>query len=1371
MSIIRNNIEKTNKHSILSLSESEQNWIIGITSNHFGINQRITNLLKEFSHTPYRQETVSENIREIALNDLWFYKSIPEANRAIIFIISLFKSLLNKGLDYQNKKRFLSTLLEFIRELYDEGVEKIDYRSISNELIILLKESIYNDKELRIYASSFFKKIPIKIFHDNINFNTLQNLKKETLRENLNLWQDNLHFKKWCMAKDNNFFKKYNNSISRISEAEKQLINKTKQGLAKARTWQELSNVNNFEDFINTLDVIKEMNSPGLEKINFISYLLEMPEIIGFRGPLLKELAYSFKEFPLETLKKIDINLLLNNLFPIFNQIKQKNMEKIISVLLSLGKKIYQTESKINIDIFNQHLIDFGFIFPGEAKINQDWQVEINKNHINMIRLWFELIKCSPQNSTKLIKALIINLKIGGIFVRDNDLFQRDISQLLASDIKPNYFLIKHLVSLFPVYYNDIGAEGEIREITTEIDKLSYSSDSLVHFLRKQIHSESNNSQIELTKKIFYFWYDGHAVNLKKLLPEDVQNKLKTHGKWFDPVHQIVNILCNKMSIGPEILLEKPINEIRANIEKISITDRVNIKRVLYIIELFQLLKHKYSLGFKYVINDLKKLKFFPEKEIKHLENNINSKRYAVSIKKIYIMLIQLKKIVLAKEKTEADENIYYKRHIASGIPSMYGRYSEKKFEAMGLILRLEKMVNYLINKYINQRNLNYMTIDGFHNAAKILKLFKEGLSIDDISNENFNSNLEMLNYSFKTTTFSMAQFVNIFYFLTLNIKEIIDSNYILPFSTPLKMIIQQQIKENDIIKSESQIEHVIYKKSEEFYRNTIVSSFLIQDLDNYVSRILATLRNMMDKLKLDVIRMLLNYNPKLLITSFHQKNPKVDNQIFLGAKAYYLKKLYSYKFPVPHGFILTTEWFRERTAIVQFPEMYNVILEMIEDKIGELEKITKKQFGNPDNPLLLAVRSGTVIPMPGAMDSILNIGMNDKITERLSKNREYGWAAWDSYRRLLQQWGMAHGIIRDEFDRIILNFKNLYKVKEKKFFSEEQMKSIAFSYKNLLLKNRIKLEEDPFKQLIQAIIFVFQSWYNDRAKLFRKKLQIAEKWGTAAIIQEMVLGNISDESGTGVIFTKIPFENSSEVAIYGDFTQRSQGEDIVSGLVYALPVSEFQNRKFPHLKGNSLEEQFPEIYQELLRLARELVYQRGYEHQEIEFTFKSRNKEDLYILQTRQYSIKDKEKTPVFKDPSINKNLVGTGIGIGKGAINGIAAFDMEDLKMLAKKYPDKNKILIRPDTVPDDIEMIFECDGLLTARGGVASHAAVTAAQLGKICVVNCKQLIVFEGEGRCIINDSRFKTGDEIAIDSNLGNIYKGNHPIAMEKINYF
>jgi pyruvate,orthophosphate dikinase len=1348
---------------------AEHRWFLELSSSFFGIHRRTINFLNEFYRFIPNLKLLNEQLREIALNDIWFYKSHQEAGKALKIIVNLFKNFLNKGLDYHNKERALKTLLEFVKLLYENKNAKIDFPSLITEAINILEKTLNDDKEIIIRASSFLKIIPTPLAHDKIYSTKLKFLFQKSLQKNLDFWKNNLDFKDWRDKENKIFDKDYYTSVSK---KEKQVISEMQKKLATAKNWEDLKKVLNFNGFTDKLrDFIMETR-PGLERIYFIFYLLRLPGMVGLRDFLIIDLTQAFKSFSKEKFTEIDIDIFLTQTFSLFRRLKSEHTEKILECILNLGEKIYQTQDKLKIDIFINHLIEFGFIYPKVLGIDQEWQTQVDQNHLKNIRVWLELIEYSPKSSRKLIAALIVNLKIGGIFICDNDLFQRDISKLLNSNFEPCYILIKQLAYLFPVYFNNIGAEGKIREITTSLDKLSYRNDRLIHFLRKQTHSESNNTHIELAKRILFFWYNGNPQPLLKYLPLDVQSELKASGKWFDPVHKIVQKLCEKMQIGPEDLLKKDIEEIEINIKGIKKTDVANTKRVMYLIELYALLKHKYTLDPKDVINDLKKISFLSFKEVESLERHLKEERYATSIKQIFSIISHLKGIILDPKESEAHEDIYYKRHIAAGIPSMYGRYSELKFESLGIIFRLERLADFLINRLINQRNLDYMTIDGFHNAAKILELFKEGLKLNGISSENFNSNLEMLHYSFKTSTFSMDQFVNIFYFLTLNIKEIIENYYINPFNSLLKIIIPQYIKEvrkKDI--SETNQDYIIYKRSEEFYRDVISSAFLVQHLDNYISQILVTLRAMMEKLKPEVIHMLLNYDPKLLFTSFNQLTPKVDNQTFLGAKAHYLKKLFSYKFPVPPGFVLTTEWFRDRTAIKQFPEMYKAILGLIKDKVTELEKITKKKYGDPQNPLLLAVRSGTVISMPGAMDSILNIGMNDQIAESLSKLSGYGWAAWDSYRRLLQNWGMAHGIMRDEFDKIMVNFKELYKVKEKKTFSDKEMRTIAFSYKNLLDKHRVRFEECPFEQLIQAIIFVFQSWYNKRAQIYRKNLQIAEEWGTAVIVQEMVFGNINSESGTGVIFTKIPFEKSSEIVLYGDFSRRSQGEDIVSGLVHALPVSEFQNRKSPRLKGNSLEEQFPEIYQELLRLAKELVYKRGYEHQEIEFTFKSKSKKDLYILQTRNYNLQNKKTIPVFTDPAIHIHLVGTGIGIGRGAMNGIVAFNMKDLEMLAKKYPQKNKILIRPDTVPDDIAMIFECDGLLTARGGVTSHAAVTAAQLGKTCIVNCRQLIVMEKEKRCIINKTEFRTGDGIAIDAHLGNIYKGNYPISSEQINLF
>src|SRR6056297_3262219 len=305
---IKNKQERIHSDKILSLTESEQQWINDITVNYFGINQRVINLLKELKEVPYRQKFVNEKIREIALNDLWFYKHHPEADRAIRFIISLFKTVLQKGLNYQNKKRFLDTLLEFIKGLYDEKSEKIDYDSLSENLIIFLEESINNDKELRIYASNFFKKIPVELFNSDLYFSRLQILIKAAFRENLNLWQRILNYASWCNKKDSQFFKKFKDSILHITQVEKDILNQTMQKLVKAKTREDFCSIHDFKDFISEMYAVKGLNRPNLEQIYYIFYLLEMPEMIGLEKPFLNELAYSFKSLQPEMFDNINLN-------------------------------------------------------------------------------------------------------------------------------------------------------------------------------------------------------------------------------------------------------------------------------------------------------------------------------------------------------------------------------------------------------------------------------------------------------------------------------------------------------------------------------------------------------------------------------------------------------------------------------------------------------------------------------------------------------------------------------------------------------------------------------------------------------------------------------------------------------------------------------------------------------------------------------------------------------------------------------------------------------------------------------------------------------------------------------------------------------
>ena len=259
-----------------------------------------------------------------------------------------------------------------------------------------------------------------------------------------------------------------------------------------------------------------------------------------------------------------------------------------------------------------------------------------------------------------------------------------------------------------------------------------------------------------------------------------------------------------------------------------------------------------------------------------------------------------------------------------------------------------------------------------------------------------------------------------------------------------------------------------------------------------------------------------------------------------------------------------------------------------------------------------------------------------------------------------------------------------------------------------------------------------------------------------------MIFGNRSATSGTGVVFTQNPNRERPGVHLYGDFTLRSQGEDIVGGLVKPLPIGETQ-RKAAGLEGPSMQTLLPDMYKKIYNTAVKLTEELGYSPQEIEFTFESDNPDDFYILQTRDQDLKNEEKPAVFVLSPDEMNQVGHGMGIGGGAMNGLAAFNAQQIKGLREQHPEEKVILVRPDTVPDDIGMIFDCDGLLTARGGATSHAAVTAVRLGKVCVVSCDGLEVDVDDEFGSINGHPLKMGDKIAIDGNLGLVYLGHYKV--------
>jgi len=502
---------------------------------------------------------------------------------------------------------------------------------------------------------------------------------------------------------------------------------------------------------------------------------------------------------------------------------------------------------------------------------------------------------------------------------------------------------------------------------------------------------------------------------------------------------------------------------------------------------------------------------------------------------------------------------------------------------------------------------------------------------------------------------------------------------------------------------------------------------------------------------------------PNRLISFIGDPPKPHEDQLSLGFKGYSLKQLKAVGLPVPDGFVVTTELFDVQQAL-RYEDLMADTRERIVAAVNRLEEASGRRFADPDRPLILSARSGSAFSMPGMMDTILNVGLDPEMIESMSHTPASAWGAWDCYRRYLQNVAMSCGADRDLFDDIMLRFKERYRVERKLQFTANQMREMATEYRIIGEGQGVEFHDDPTEQLIQAVFLVLRSWHSSSATAYRQQLQLAEAWGTAVIVQEMVFGNMSATSGSGVAFTRNPRSSTTGIGLYGDFTLCSQGEDVVAGLVHPLPVSEVQRLEYsPHL-DTSLEAEFPEIYRELRRIASQLINVHGYEHQEIEFTFESSAAKDLHILQIRPMRLVGQESLPVFAQPDeVQEQLISSGIGVSGGAMSGLVAFSEIDARRCRSAQPDTNVILLRPDTVPEDIRLVLAVDGLLTARGGFTSHAAVTAKRLGKCCVVNCRDLIVDDTNNVARIAGHALLAGEAISIDGRSGLVYLGEHKV--------
>ncbi len=502
----------------------------------------------------------------------------------------------------------------------------------------------------------------------------------------------------------------------------------------------------------------------------------------------------------------------------------------------------------------------------------------------------------------------------------------------------------------------------------------------------------------------------------------------------------------------------------------------------------------------------------------------------------------------------------------------------------------------------------------------------------------------------------------------------------------------------------------------------------------------------------------------------------RADMRDLLGGKGANLAEMTNIGLPVPPGFTITTDVCRDYLRRGRLPDD---LMEEVREKLQLVEQRVGKRFGDPDNPLLVSVRSGAKFSMPGMMDTILNLGLNDRTAQGMIRLTDNPRFVYDAYRRFIMMFSdVVLDIPKKAFEERFEHLKHQLGVKQDTEVPADALKDLVEEFKAIVQAHGKWFPQDPYRQLEMAIEAVFRSWNNERAIVYREREKIPHDMGTACNVQAMVFGNMGDDSGTGVAFTRDPA--TGEKVLYGEFLPNAQGEDVVAGIRTPLPL-------------DALREMMPDVYQQFLEMADRL--ERHYrDMMDLEFTIE-RGK--LWMLQCRvgkrtgraavkiavdmvQEGLIGRDEavlrvSPSHLDQVLHPHLderalatgeyplIATGLGASPGAASGRALFDAKRAIELGKKEP---VILVRPETNPDDVGGMLASKGILTERGGMTSHAAVVARGFGIPCVVGCEAIDVDEVNALFTVQVGNetltIREGDYISIDGTTGKVYLGNVP---------
>ncbi len=988
-----------------------------------------------------------------------------------------------------------------------------------------------------------------------------------------------------------------------------------------------------------------------------------------------------------------------------------------------------------------QYLHDLQELMVPSARVKgispDTWAEIVNPLHLTRLNEFMDLLMIGGGQLTDVLVHVTANLAVGEALIPDDRLFQRRISAYVNSRAMRERFVLNYLLlTRLPVYFNDVGATSRLRDYSTELD--SWGNDPIIYFVRKQVHVNASSHNVRLLESVLRSWAGNDPSVLKEVVPPDIyaQANPDLFSRYASVIGPFFSALGAEDPEGfhPDRLQAVPDEVIDTQLRKEDGADGEAREKVRLLCKLYKEVVKKYSL----VARD-------------SAWGNAHDRLLST-----LRSLRERKSVLLSRERTEPQESLYFKRHIAFGIPSVLGTYHEAKFDALKDMIGFGEAIPVLLESIISEveqkgasaeDNEVKQWLDALFGAAEILKTFgMENLLVDEYH--------EVL----VSNRFQWPQVIDV---LKMWQKELAWMVFSLTrtFLEPLKEVIRKFPFEDlpDHLRSlEAGSSDFINKAADIVMRDILGSIPALVECDRLLEALIKALRlrraSEPEGLR-DTSRQTLDRDYYDLHAISLEDARKIAPD--LGSKAKNLVYLRDRGLDLAAGVVLSARYTKNYEMHTSGPGFR----ETLKEAVKLIEKRTGREYGGTGRPLFLSVRSGSYPSMPGILSSLLYCGMNDETLDAFIRTTDNPVLGWDSYRKFIEYYSTSvFGVDGNFFEQAAKDYRSALPQNDKEAQDPLHPRSIVRRYLSGLKSKGLLIPSDVYEQLHQCIRSVYASWCSDRAKQFRSATRTSEEWGTSVTLMEMVSGNQAG-AGATVFFTRDP--HTFEQGIFGETLENASGDDLASGTKSGLLLSRAQ----AGAGQRCLEETNPDLYQLHLKTAGLIEDAFNGLPQEVEATY-TRDKSGqyrLFVLQTRRMEQGKRYFEKFDEICRMESRVIGQGIGAAGGALSGVASFAASpDRIELLKAKTGLPVILVRRTANTDDVSLMPVISGIVTASGGVTSHAAVLAQKFGISAVVSCSDMTLGNddrGRPSARIGNTQIAEGDPLSIDGTTGLVFSG------------